>query len=499
MTEAGRPAQRIGPWLAAAVALLAAVVALLTGCAAGPVRDQHPPNAGTAPEDPEADCRQLYRTVDRRVADAGVRDAQAARIRRFPYLRLDRFLAATELPDSDAAFEAWTDRLRQLDRDARRLELLNLVPPPPAGWPAALERCAKVLRALDLADPRRRAALRAARVPDAYRPGLRVLGLYPLTALPFLAGVANLHRDTAATFAAPLQALPVEGTLRRLVPAAADFLEPDQIADILARSAANPLALPDPDSADLDRLLATFAPVWEIDTATSADLPGHPVLDAAGGAQVLGRARVYTLKSFTRWQGSALLQLNYVLWFPARPRTGPMDLVGGHLDGITWRVTLGSDGRPLLHDAMHNCGCYYMAFPTPRLKPSQRRRGFEEPLAVPQSVPDGDGRLVLRIATGSHYLQRVYRDRRPGTTESYALAGYDELRSLARPGGGRRSLFRPDAIVAGTERRERWLFWPMGVPEPGAMRQWGSHAIAFVGRRHFDEPELFARYFVPAE
>ena len=49
-------------------------------------------------------------------------------------------------------------------------------------------------------------------------------------------------------------------------------------------------------------------------------------------------------------------------------------------------------------------------------------------------------------------------------------------------------------LVAGTERGERWLFWPMGVPEPGAMRQWGTHAIAFVGRRHFDDPNLFAPY-----
>ncbi len=52
-----------------------------------------------------------------------------------------------------------------------------------------------------------------------------------------------------------------------------------------------------------------------------------------------------------------------------------------------------------------------------------------------------------------------------------------------------------DGIVPGSERGERWLFWPMGVPEPGAMRQWGRHATAFVGRRHFDDPWLFERYF----
>jgi hypothetical protein len=37
----------------------------------------------------------------------------------------------------------------------------------------------------------------------------------------------------------------------------------------------------------------------------------------------------------------------------------------------------------------------------------------------------------------------------------------------------------------------------MGVPDPGAMRQWGRHATAFVGRRHFDDPFLIERYFEP--
>ena len=69
------------------------------------------------------------------------------------------------------------------------------------------------------------------------------------------------------------------------------------------------------------------------------------------------------------------------------------------------------------------------------------------------------------------------------------------LRSLALADDARRSLFGPDGIVAGTERGERWLFWPMGIAEPGAMRQWGRHATAFVGIRHFDDPNLIERYF----
>jgi hypothetical protein len=36
----------------------------------------------------------------------------------------------------------------------------------------------------------------------------------------------------------------------------------------------------------------------------------------------------------------------------------------------------------------------------------------------------------------------------------------------------------------------------MGIPNPGAMRQWGTHATAFVGRRHFDDPFLIDRAFL---
>ena len=51
------------------------------------------------------------------------------------------------------------------------------------------------------------------------------------------------------------------------------------------------------------------------------------------------------------------------------------------------------------------------------------------------------------------------------------------------------------ALVAGSERPERRLFWPMGIRSAGAMRQWGRHATAFVGRRHFDDADLLEKRF----
>ena len=147
---------------------------------------------------------------------------------------------------------------------------------------------------------------------------------------------------------------------------------------------------------------------------------------------------------------------------------------------------------------MHNCGCYYLVFPTKNtsiLKPTQT---IDEPILVPQGSLDIQSNLrpILRIAHGSHYIERVYfRSSHSIQLINYQFANSGELRSLKLNDGNYRSLFGQDGIIKSSQRNERYLFWPMGIPSPGAMRQWGHHAIAFVGRRHFDDARLFEQYF----
>jgi hypothetical protein len=105
--------------------------------------------------------------------------------------------------------------------------------------------------------------------------------------------------------------------------------------------------------------------------------------------------------------------------------------------------------------------------------------------------------MVLHLQSGTHYLTGI------GVTGDEAQTRYgfeddDTLRSLPLPGGGRRSIYGSDGLVAGSERPERWLFWPMGVPSAGTMRQWGHAATAFLGRRHFDDADLIERRFAAA-
>lgn len=123
---------------------------------------------------------------------------------------------------------------------------------------------------------------------------------------------------------------------------------------------------------------------------------------------------------------------------------------------------------------------------------------LDETAFVPQALPTvapGE-RLSLRLESGTHYLQRIVMERSAVSGgQQYGFADDDSLRSQPMRKGARKSIFRADGIVPGTERGERYWFWPMGVPEPGAMRQWGRHATAFVGRRHFDDSDFLEKYF----
>jgi hypothetical protein len=104
------------------------------------------------------------------------------------------------------------------------------------------------------------------------------------------------------------------------------------------------------------------------------------------------------------------------------------------------------------------------------------------------------------VAAGTHYLEGISTQAAtaPGNaTDVYQWRDYDTLRSLPTPDGGHRSVFGPDGIMPGTDRLESWLFWPMGIARAGAMRQWGRHATAFVGQRHFDDARLIEERFHP--
>lgn len=477
------------------------MLALLSGCTSA----ARQPGAATLTD------RNAFVELDKVIDAAGGRDAGAVQIPGFPYLRVDRFLASfADEVDEPTRFSAWVEQMAALDDEARAIELANL---PQAELPQLGQQQRSLSELLtqltqqrqhlitgELSIPANRELLRAqAQVPDDYVTAWRVVGIYPITSLYVRSRVELWHHEVHATFATPLQALPRAGTVKRWRPVEQPRLNSDEVAAILRASANNPLAIPQPDATQREQLFATFAPQWLIDTVDENDRPGRLYLTADEPVVATSEPVVYRRISHTRYHGQSLLQLSYSVWFPSRPAQQGIDIYAGHLDGITLRVTLDNDGRPLLFDTIHNCGCYHKYFPVAplRLRPGAMR-GENEPPLVPQTITEPQGVPVLHISSRDHYVQRLTFSSQPGG-ETYRWEAYRELRSLPLPAGGHKSLFDRHGIVPSSHRPERFLLWPMGIRSPGAMRQAGHHAVAFIGRRHFDDPELIDTLFQTSE
>jgi hypothetical protein len=467
--------------------LAVAALALLAGaCATLP------------PEIPEAaDCRANYLAFEQRVDAADARNAGAHAIPGFPYLRSDRFLASFRDEVGDGPkFDAWVERLRRRDLEARAAELRNLGWDEPEQELRHLDRCGADWAARDLRDPARRALLRErAAVPDDYSLWRRVLGLYPLAVVFLDMGISDFNKGVEKDYATPLAELRHKGELvlwqRTGEPVGAP-LRRDWTSDALG--------IPLLSAEHWRDLATTHAPHWLIETAGDFDAPGTPARREGKLSFDLGRPVTYFVPTFTRIGGQVHAQLVYVVWFSERPKSDALDPYGGALDGIVWRVTLDSDGEPLLYDTVHACGCYHYYFLAPRGAERLRRKRFggpwQEPVLFPQAAPPAP--FAVRVESGTHYVRRLVPLEAVSASRValYAQADYDELLALPDGAGGTRSLFEQDGLVCGTERLERFFLWPAGIKSPGGMRQWGRHPTSFIGRGHFDDPAMMDRLFL---
>ncbi|MBO0735328.1 MAG: hypothetical protein J2P48_01975, partial [Alphaproteobacteria bacterium] len=296
-------------------------------------------------------CVQWFAKLDAAVDRAGVRDAGAHRIPGFPYLRADRFLGSfrNTVKDNPSEFASWVDRLRKLDATARAYEVRNL----PASSLAALGvasvraaaartgTCAAELSRVELATPEQRERLiKGAGVPDEYIERSRILGLYPLATLPLSVGVRRWQDATVAMFRREAAGDDRGHHFVRYEPSGYP-LGAARLRAIFAQARTDPLGIPQLSSTDREKLLETFAPIFEIDTTGAYDRFG-PLAWGTGSAPEVDIAHpvVYRRVSYTRYAGHVLVQLVYTIWFPQRPPEAALDLLSGRLDGLIFRVTL---------------------------------------------------------------------------------------------------------------------------------------------------------------
>lgn len=432
-------------------------------------------------------CATQWNDFQRRVDDAEVFDAEDWPLPDYPFLRVDRsisYLAKDEL--SREQRRTWLWRAYEKGRTARAIETGRLDPPPA---PDALESCLQQSLSLLIDDQSFWDHVREHPRPEAYNDFMRAIGLYPVFQ-PIVSGrVDALIEEVEQEFQNYRPAFP----WRRYVPSQrADWPQIQQLFEAgLHRDA---LGLPQFTSAELDLLFAYYSPVIELEAGHPDDRIGRPQ-HRDGTWTTSGEPQVFTRQTHTRWNGEWLPQLVYQWWYPARPKGSALDIYGGELDGLIFRITLDRDGRVLFYDSVHPCGCYHKWYPAqPAIQFKGNPKGQEPLTVLPLSPPRQPYRAVLRIKTRSHYVvglefERLDTER---TDKTYSLHSQLELRFDP---SGDRHLFAPDGLVHGSERLERFLLWNMGVPSAGAMRQWGHHAVAFAGRRHFDDPTLFEQHF----
>ncbi len=489
---------------------------VLAACSVAP--DSHWPDTAALRDNQEG-CRLFQELMAAEIERAGTRDAEAVAVAGFPFLRTNRFLASFAASDLDAAAtQEWVDQMQTLANETMSLEFHNLDRVSRQRLDSialgafestaidTITACAN-RAAQDLMGSRQALSLlrTATVVPDHYDDAQRVVGAYPLTALPVAMGYSQWRRSNLGSFGRPPENLPVNGTRIAYFPEFGQrALSAADVRAILDLSNSNSLSIPAPSAADTDLLFQAFAPVWIVDVNGPDDRIGRVSWNNTGTLSVnTAEPVVYRKLTWTRFNGDVLLQLNYLAWFPARTKTGTFDLLGGSLDAVIWRVTLAPDGQPLIYDTIHACGCYHLFFPVPPLVPSPGppphdiRERAESPMPGP--TLEAGQRVAIWLSGVSHYVQTLTltsdQSELEDPKETYALMPADGLRQLARPDGQTQSIYGPDGLVDGTERLERFLLWPMGIASPGAMRQWGTHATAFVGRRHFDNAYLFENAF----
>src|ERR1035437_6107178 len=489
--------------------LSAGAMMLTVGCAAidQASRSDQPARSDREFRSAEAkECVDWLRKLDETIDQAGVRDAEAYRVPGFPYLRVNRFLASfrQQASNDPVVFSAWQKRRRALDERSRSYEISNL----PQSQFAALEvnsrreatsrtnQCANSLATLDAASAsQKRMLIERAHVPDDYDELKRTVGVYPVVSMAFFEFAKKWQREASDMFQQTAAGTVEQKNIIRY--RSPDNAAPAQrIALILSNAKTDALGIPQIGDRERETLFATFAPVFEIDTNGDYDRLGPLRWGAGETPEVdVSRPTVYRRLAFTRYAGRTLLQLVYLIWFTERQQNSSLDPLSGKLDGIAFRVTLNQSGRPLVYDSIHLCGCYHMFFPTPSVSPIPPPDPNVEWAFVPRTLPviEAPQRVVVRMTTRSHYLVDVHPDT-GGDGTNYAMANDSELRTIPTA-EGTRSAFGPTGIVPGTDRGERLVTWPLGIASAGAMREWGRHATALVGRRQFDDADLIERRF----
>lgn len=326
-------------------------------------------------------------------------------------------------------------------------------------------------------------------IDDSYIPAAQWVGFLPLLRPIFEWRIEKLHREEKALFTATEQFLRSNSYM----------LEDESVSqtdrEVFERAyQASPLGIPMLGEDDLLTLFKQHAPRITVEQIGSQDLLGAPTIINGIATIDTDEVTAQFLSSYTRFAGENLLQLNYVFWFPSREPRNWIDLYSGKIDSLIWRVTLDREGKVLLYDSIHSCGCYHKYFIANDSVAVLENSLSAEPANIfDLTTLDHQTGLHLVVSSNEHYIVGVDNET-VSEAATYRLTPYASLYNLPTAEGVD-SFFDDTGIIAGSERFERLTLWPTGIENVGAMRQWGTHATGFVANQHFDDANLFDKYF----
>ncbi len=459
---------------------------------------------------------RFLKRLDSIIEEAKVRDASHYPVPKFPYLRTNRFLADYKrFLRTDREKALWLKWLHQIDEFNRKKEISRL----PDTY--VMEICgtevtetnkdilldtyrdaAATLMAHDKQNPRLfEMVAKRCNVPDDYSLTMRIVGVYPLLSIPMIIATDLSHVETRNTFEKPLDLLPVDGTLIRYVPQKKTRMSTDELNKIMLDSSENILNVPLPSAHLQERLATAFAPVIIQDTAADYDYIG--AIECEGDTYRLNpeTPAVYYYFSHMYLHDEPILQINYAFWYPRRAGKRATWIEHGRLDGSTLRISLDRNGEVFMVDTVNNCGCYHIFAPREDRIEKIKQRPFTYDAFVPQWVPavSSQQRLGIRVISGWHQVRRFVTADISDSAESrsYILLPYSTLESLPVDNDRSRSIFNENGIARGSSRwAEPIVFFSMGIPSVGSMRQRGNHPTVLVGNEHFADPNFFNRHFI---
>ena len=484
------------------------VIGLLQGCAGLAQRQKAAALPGRPPQ-----AEQLLTELDAVVAQSGVQDASSFKVPGFPYLRTDRFLAAMkERLVGDEQKTLWVEEMYRLDLEARKKEIQNL--PNEAlsvlnsklgGFPdreALLVRTSAAATQLfeyDRIQPVFFETLKGAvAVPDEYSTSMRVFGLYPIAAVPITIGTQAAYSKFRKWHQSPMADLTVEGRLMVFVAEGGGNSGAEKSTHLFAAARRNAFGLPDLNDADIMALVRSYAPIISQDVVAGYDRFGEVVWNDGTVAIDQRRPAIYYYITTSFISRVPVLQINYTLWYSERSGEKTPSYEKGPLDGLTLRISLDREGKPVMVDIMNNCGCYHFYAPrkekVAKIIPTSNGLYPFVPVWLPPDYPDKP--LALRVNSGWHQVEHLYASAAPADALAYRLIPYDHLEALSHADGTYESVFTAAGIMKNSTRIEPYIFFSVGIHDIGYMRQRSHHAVKMIGRAHFTDLDIFDGNFV---